>query len=397
MTVTADGKGVFRFEHVKEGAYTLIVRAEGSSPRKVSLTVPGSGSDVGDIVLEGCGTIAGRVYMPAWSVAADGAAGKVWAFAEGEVSYEGAAEVDGDLDDDTVHLKPISFKADENGRFRVEGVPVGLVWMSIPYHLSSDVIDAHVRLAQIVEGRNTEVRFFDPTGAWDVPFEFKIGDGSKTQVASGTGVGARRKVENVTTRPSRFIVQLQPLGSNPVSFAAADWEELDQRNRIVVRDVHPGRYHVRVGDWFGSTGCDEGALFEQDIEVPPTSKVVRVALGAGAITGEIRSPGIDPGWIHVMAVGSKQRNHLYHARCDDKGNFCLRYLRADTYRVRGSRQGTGLAAARRSMWRIPIRRIGHRSSRSRRSRQGTGLAAARRSMWRIPIRRIGHRSSRSRR
>lgn len=333
MTVTADGKGAFRFEHVKEGAYTLIVRAEGSSPRKVSVTVPGSGSDVGDIVLEGCGTIAGRVYMPAWSVAADGAAGKVWAFAEGEVSYEGAAEVDGDLYDDTLHLKPISFKADENGRFRVEGVPVGLVWMSIPYHLSSDVMDAHVRLAQIVEGQNTEVRFFDPTGAWNVPFEFKIGDGSKTQVASGTGVGASRKVENVTTRPSMFIVQLQPLGSNPVSFAAADWEELDKKNRIVVRDVHPGRYHVRVGDWFGSTGFDEGALFEQDIEVPPTSKVVRVALGAGAITGEIRSPGTDPGWVHVMAVGSKQGNHLYHARCDDNGNFCLRYLRADTYRV----------------------------------------------------------------
>jgi hypothetical protein len=150
---------------------------------------------------------------------------------------------------------------------------------------------------------------------------------------SGTGVGASRKVENVTTRPSRFIVQLQPLGSNPVSFAAADWEELDKKNRIVVRDVHPGRYHVRVGDWFGSTGFDEGALFEQDIEVPPTSKVVRVALGAGAITGEIRSPGTDPGWVHVMAAGSKQGNPLYHARCDDNGNFCLRYLRADTYRV----------------------------------------------------------------
>ena len=57
------------------------------------------------------------------------------------------------------------------------------------------------------------------------------------------------KVENVTTRPPMFRVELTPQEDVPLSCPVTDWEALDEHQQIVLRDVHPGKYRLVVDDW----------------------------------------------------------------------------------------------------------------------------------------------------
>ncbi len=67
------------------------------------------------------------------------------------------------------------------------------------------MIDSYTWSALVVEGKTTIVRAFDPEGRREFTLAFAIGDGSKAQYESGTGLGASRKVDNVTVRPRRMI------------------------------------------------------------------------------------------------------------------------------------------------------------------------------------------------
>jgi hypothetical protein len=213
----------------------------------------------------------------------------------------------------------------------VEGVPAGRVSVAFPYAITADMIGQHARTAQVVPGKITEVRFVDTSGDWDVACRFVIGDGSAGQFSSATGMGARRKVDNVTTRPPMFRVELIPMDNVPLSFCAPDWEELDEQKQIVLRDVHPGRYRLVVDDWLMSIGF-RGKLFEKVVDIKPGGGTLSIPLGAGSITGGVQWTQDYREMVHVLAVGKKTRA-LRHARCDSDGNFCLRYLAPDTYVV----------------------------------------------------------------
>ncbi len=56
----------------------------------------------------------------------------------------------------------------------------------------------------------------------------------------------------------------------------------------------------------------------------------RFQLGAASITGEIQCAEQDRKLIHVLAIG-KMTDLVYHARCDEDGNFCVRFLPSDDY------------------------------------------------------------------
>ena len=73
-------------------------------------------------------------------------------------------------------------------------------------------------------------------------------------------------------------------------------------------------------------------LYRAEIEVVDQPLEVKIPLGAGSITGSV-------GWqmgfqqkIHVMAKG-KEHGTIRNARCDEDGNFCLRYLPRDEYQI----------------------------------------------------------------
>jgi hypothetical protein len=336
-TATRSADGRLRFEHVRPDHYWLVIAGPGVPEKVLGLDVPGTGLDVGTVHID-LSTAFGRIQGRVWHPKDKG--GDLWAFADGYVGgfrFQGA-----ELDD-----HGIAFQADENGRFQVNRVPVGLTTVEFPFQYY-DVIDSYTWSALVVEGQTTVLNAFDPEQRRDLTLTFAIGDGSQAQYDSGTGLGAARKVDNVTVSSSLFAsvekapatprqpmfrVELVPLSKGPLSFAQPDWHELDPQRRIVLRDVGPGRYRMRVYDWLGWVGFDSGPLFERELVVPPGGGgEVRVALGAGCITGKIP----EPPWyferhVDVTAVAKGSRTASGWARRDDDGNFCVRYLSPGTY------------------------------------------------------------------
>ena len=171
----------------------------------------------------------------------------------------------------------------------------------------------------------------DPENSRPLPIAIRIGDGSRAQYESGTGLGAGRKVENVTTRAPEFQVDLIPRSRQPLSFVDPEWEELDAEGRVALSDVSPGEYRLRVIDRFGSRGFDEGILFERDITMPADDLPIKVALGGGCVTGRFIGAGDFPERVQVIAVPRGGNGLARRARCDSEGHFCVRYLEPGDY------------------------------------------------------------------
>ncbi len=307
--------GDFAIAGVTAGRYALSVFGERVAPILLALTVPESGLDAGALTVHGTGSVIGKVFRTPQE------GGGPWAFADGEIEFAGAGPRSRE---DNPALQPVRFKTDENGAFRVDGVPAGLVALTVRFRITADMIGGHFRFARVVEGKDTEIRYFEPKGAWELTVKLPIGDGSKDQRASGTGASAERKVENITTRKPWFSFILQPLGDGTGSWPETDFIDPKDTGQVVIPDVSPGKYRLKVVDWLGSRGFWEGVLFDGNIDVGE-NRTVTVPLGAGSITGQATPHGDIDLMVHVMAV-NKKTGEIRHARCDEKGNFCARYL-----------------------------------------------------------------------
>lgn len=130
-----------------------------------------------------------------------------------------------------------------------------------------------------------------------------------------------------------FRVELVPLSKGPLAFANPGWEELDAARVVVLPDVGPGTYRLRLYDWLGQTSLDGGPLFDRELTVASggTGKV-RIPLGAGCITGKVPAPrkNFDRP-VEVTAAARGRHDPLRRARCDDEGHFCVRYLPPGRY------------------------------------------------------------------
>jgi hypothetical protein len=158
MEVPVDARGVFRFEHVAPGAYVFAVAGPAISPIGREIRVREADVDVGALAVSGRGSLVGVVYDRDQK-------GRPWAFAECNVTF--SAGLDPALrfgEQQFKHLAPIEFKTDEQGRFRLDNVPVGNVAVNIPYWQTPELLKSHTRTATVREGNVTEVRFFDPSG-----------------------------------------------------------------------------------------------------------------------------------------------------------------------------------------------------------------------------------------
>jgi len=327
LKTTADANGKFRFEHVMPGSYRLLISGPTISPIGPIVSVADKDADIGEFRPVGKGCIVGLIYEPTMICEGNTCRmdqnRKPWKFVGGFISCP----------DYTGQGNPkIPFKTDEHGRFRVEGVPAGMVQLGIHYHITADIIGTHARSANVVEGKTTEVRFFDISGNWDVCCKPVVGDGSSEQFAVGTGMTARRKVGNVTNRPPMFEISLKAKDDAPGSFSdSSDWQKLEKDGKITLPDVQPGKYRLTVMDWQGSRGMF-GTIYEKDVEATKGGTTLLCPLGAGSITGGVRWSKPYHRMVHVIAVGKKSCT-IRHAYCDDGGNFCLRYLPADQYQL----------------------------------------------------------------
>jgi hypothetical protein len=102
---------------------------------------------------------------------------------------------------------------------------------------------------------------------------------------------------------------------------------------VVLPDVGPGTYRLRVYDWLGLRDLDGGPLFDREVVVPAGGRgAERIPLGAGCITGKIPAPKENferP--VEVTAVSRRGGTSYRRTRCDDDGNFCVRYLSPGRY------------------------------------------------------------------
>ncbi len=341
-TANLSPDGTLRFEHVHPDRYRLILEGRGAPNTAQALDVPASGLDMGTVRLDAptaTGRIKGRIWRPKeWRPKDQG--GEPWAFAKGYVDPFGVQR----LSDER---RSIEFRADEDGHFEVDHVPVGMATVRFRYHVF-DVIESVTFSAIVVEGQTTQVGVLDPKPRGKFTLRFAIGDGSEAQYKSGTGLGAARKVDNVTIASHlfahvdksreasfapRFWFELRPLSKGSLAFPQPDWIDLDGERKIVLADVGPGKYRLRVFDWLGEGRLYGGPLFDQEVDVPPGDRgEVRVPLGGGCITGKIPKPKKNyerP--VEVSALANGRHTSPTRVRCDDDGNFCVRYLWPGTY------------------------------------------------------------------
>jgi len=339
---TVEEDGAFRIEQVRPDSYTLTMAGKGVAPTTIRLEVPEGGIDVGRLKAGGTGRIFGRVYKPKFYDE-----GGVWAFKQGEIHHP-------DCDD----ILDIRFKTDEDGRFSVEGVPVGFVSVSFDYPEGSDIVYSFSRSVRVLEGKSTEVRFGDPAGDWNLPLDVVIGDGSARQLRVGGGLGPNpwerpfpqaalppadlvRKAVLVslqTGRPEklRFVVQLEPLGDGPMSGPMTDeyGVEATLPLQVVVPDLHPGKYRLRVWDGAGdqspafeteveSRGRTDGARAESDSGNLP----VRVFLGAGSALLRMKQWDTMPEtWIEFFAAAEDGKSPPRGRTCHSTRSCRIRYL-----------------------------------------------------------------------
>ncbi len=251
-TASISPDGVLRFENVRPDQYRLIIKGRGVAATNLAIDVTDADLDLGTLRIDGLGTATGRIE------------GRVW-HPRTRVEVPGHSPM-GMLSGNLVFAAStpattgaVWIQADENGCFTVERVPVGLTTVGFAFTYSH-VIDYYTWSAVVVEGQTTVVRPFEPDGRGKFTLAFAVGNGSKSALQSGTGLGAARKVDNVTKssrlfaalrktgatpRQPMFQVELVPISKGPRSFPTPDWDELDAVRKVVLGDVSPGTYRLR--------------------------------------------------------------------------------------------------------------------------------------------------------
>ena len=324
-----DAEGGLRFDHVPPGRYRLTLRGPGITPVGQDINVGGAPLDLGVVAPRGTGGIVGRIH-PSKAQPVDAA------YARGEIYYAGVGL--NPHDDDP----PIAFTADADGRFRVDRVPAGEVRVTLPYMATADIIDSVARCARVVAGRTTEVVFFGPSGSRDLRIQLKLGDGTPAAVAAGTGAAVKPAVANVTDRKPMFLVELSPPEDQSGSWDGGDWQELSAAGTLVLHDVSPSAYRLRLYDWHGSIGLRR-LLVETNIAVEAGAAALSIPLGAGCIAGALSGTGDAVSFVHVFAVPHTAPPGVRETWSDDAGRFCLRYLSPGTYRLRAHDHDGGWA------------------------------------------------------
>ena len=356
LATTVNADGTLRFDDVRPDRYALSIYGPTVSPKMLLFDVPAGGLDLGVVRLSGRGRIRGRVFD------SKDRGGEVRLFATGRVTPAPVNWIFRRCHEE------VEFMSDEDGRFSVEGVPDGLVRVGFP-DVSGDVVVIESQAVEVCEGQTTEMRVLGPTGSRSMPFDLRVGDGSQVSLRSGSGLGASRRVANVTTLapklPSRdsfpsettltleplFRLELIPRSGQPLSSVHSDWERVDGKGRVVLYDVSPGAYRLRLVQKFDQTIFGTETVFEQSITAPIDGLPFNVALGAGSIKGRfpvggdvarkrhaIGAPQAGPllvayprGEVEVIALAQDGKGPIRRTLTDSERRFCVRYLVPGTY------------------------------------------------------------------
>lgn len=135
-SVQADGS--FSFPNVRPDSFTLKLTGLEITPQVQSLTLTEKSLLLSPLKPRGTGRVVGVVHRPKHL------GGDVWDFASGALGH--------DLLDE-----PISFIADENGRFEIKHVPIGKATASVSFHETADIMTGIVGECIVRENETVEI------------------------------------------------------------------------------------------------------------------------------------------------------------------------------------------------------------------------------------------------
>lgn len=317
LTTIPSAEGVFEFPNVRPDNYTLDVDGSRVASQPTVLAVDEAGPLSLRVDLAPLGQVEGHIQKPPRIGSGPAAS------CRGEIVWS-----NGEIEN------VVPFKTDKDGHFQVANIPSGRIRVRIRYCISNDICVLLSRQVQVQPSATTEVQLaFGSNSRWDVPVDLTIGDGTEAQFQTGAGLGAARKVKNVTTLTPGFNFEFEPAPGQSVSWPSAwEWESIEssELNRVTIHDVHPGRYRLRVGCWMGSRGF-HSLLHTLNVETHEGMEPIQVSLGGGSITGRILSPEDAHRVIRVVAARVDGDVDQRTAYSDHDGNFCIQYLAPGRY------------------------------------------------------------------
>lgn len=332
MTVVVDPQGNFQFSSLAPGRYLLALSGPDVSPFSALVEIGEHDRELGEFTLRGTGTISGIVWnRPESDLNSDEdpPLPTRHTFAEGNISFvDSAGHSNGD---EFRHLEERSFRTDEQGRFRIDNVPIGRVRVSLPRWVSADMIMSDTLVAGVSEGENTEVEFFGPSRREKVRCHVIVGD--DTEVHRKSGLGRIREPENngLENFSPRFSAVLELLDDHQGSAPSDEILAFQTTASFSISDVGPADYDLVVLDDMRDRRYAM-ELFRTHVHVGLDPVDVNVTLGAASLTGAIEVDKKTHASACVIAIGQETRL-LRIAACNDDGSFCLRYLKDDTYEI----------------------------------------------------------------
>jgi hypothetical protein len=296
LHTTVDKDGAFRFDHVRPDSYQLRIEGKDITPSCSLISVAEHDFDAGSFKIAGTGRIVGTVHV------AGGLEQTAWRFADVTLTsehYSGFADA-GDMFERLV-------VADEDGRFVFENVPAGMNYLVVLYPGFHDYQFPYEWATQVIAEKTTEIRTFERSNERQLAVSITVGDGSREHLEIGSAdlnpdhtLLARFRPD----LPPPFTLDVTPIKNDSCCFSGrANPGNRNDWNRVVVKDVSPGRYHVRLlaGEQPDQSGGN--IVYEADLE--PGDQPVRVALDAASIVSKVL--GGDSGSVIAIEQNSNQK------------------------------------------------------------------------------------------
>ncbi len=222
--------GSFHFDHIRPDGYQLRIDGKDITPVQMLIEVEAREVDVGSLQVIGTGRIVGTLHR------AGGLEESPWPLAEIHLTSEPARQRESHV------------VTGEDGRFVFENVPAGINYVELFYPSVTGGRGEYAWAVQVLAGRT--MRFAPSERGKDSRLEVSIV--VETARAQHFEIGsADRAPDNlllsILQQEPSFELEVIPRSNQVSSFSAGtNPGNHSNRNRILLKDVSPGAYHVRL-------------------------------------------------------------------------------------------------------------------------------------------------------
>jgi hypothetical protein len=320
--------GTFHLDHVRSDNYLLRIDGPEITPVYRLVHVADGDVDCGAFTPLGTGRIVGTIHR------LGGLDEAAWSFA-----YCAIARGDNMSSLENGPAFERQFIAGEDGRFVIENVPAGQVYLVVHFPQVFDVVPTAGWTIQVVPGKTSEVRTFDRGKGSRLATSIVVGDGSRRHFELGSRNRAPDHTLMAFLKPDpSFKLEIVPHANETSSFSEeSNPGNLSDRYRVLVKDVSPGSYHLRLLDASGGFKLDGGLLYEGEVVIKDGAQPARIALNAASIVGTVG--GIEGGEVIAIDRTAKARPRRGPSFSDE--TFSIQFVPDGTYQLIARDPGKG--------------------------------------------------------